>query len=152
MFDPTGRGLASSFSRNGIRPRSTPRRGCFDYVDILDLVAMLEHEVCPPGARCQLGDNVALFIQLYVPCAMVHLSCFQARKILPVGFDWPPASSIQIAIGAFSISERRRSRRLVRGVAGIEHLDFRPMTVPLITLAEGLSMKPYSLIWAKHEI
>ena len=94
-------------------------------VDVLDLIPMLEHEVARLARVGQLGNDVALFVQLDVGLRDGPLVFFPSREILAMRLELGRAASS--SSGRDWPSPFRRAaprRRPCMRVAGIEHLRF----------------------------
>ena len=121
-------------------------------VDVLDLIAMLQHEVAGLAGvgtvrgRCGPCRRSPRWPGRWCTCLLpTPRDIRSGLRIRPVCFL--PSRS---RVGLLDIGAAHDVADLVTGVAGIQDPDFVDHRA-LITLRYGLSMKPYSLMRAKQE-
>ena len=120
-------------------------------VDVFDLVAALEHEVAGLAGVGKIGNNAALLVQFHVGLGDGPLVFFPRREVLAVGFEFDALLlGAELAVDFFDFGAAQNVADLRSESPGFRTWT-SSTTAPLITLRYGLSMKPYSLMRAKHD-
>ena len=151
MFDPISARLASSFSRNGIRLAAT-ETSCFGLTSMNSISSRCFSTKLPACRALQSSltmwplSSISTFAW-----AMVYLSSSQAERYSQCASYSAGCFLRPACVWPSRYRRGARCRPPYNRVSPGLRILTSSITMPLITLRYGLSMKPYSLMRAKQD-